>query len=150
MGRCGKPFCTCCETAYADGFCDGYKTGFSTGFTRGHKAGYVGGYLDGYTGTPPLPEYEPIIRPLLQEPVSRRLSCGCYGTCVCYLSKPSLPTFEPKPLPSLRLACGCYGTCTCFPESRQQLSCGCIGRCCHNSDMAYRMRVQEKIRRELG
>ena len=144
MGRCGKPFCTCCETAYVEGFCDGYKTGF----TRGHKAGYVSGYLDGHTGMPPLPEYEPIIRPLLQEPITRRLSCGCLGTCVCYLSKPSLPVFEPKPLPSLRLACGCYGTCTCYlDESRQQLSCGCIGRCCHNSDLAYRMRVQEKLRR---
>lgn len=130
MGRCGKPFCTCCETAYADGFCDGYKNGFSAGYTRGHRAGYVHGYLDGATDTPPLPIYEPLIKSLLPDPL--RLSCGCYGTCTC---PRLLATIEP-PLLTVRLGCGCYGTCLGHhkraitpPVTPVRLRCGCYYAC---------------------
>jgi hypothetical protein len=86
MRRCDNPFCTCCESAYVEG------------------------YLDGHTRALPLPKYEPIIRPLLPNP--RQLACGCYGRCRCLkpLTKFELPPLELK---VRQLACGCYGACKC-------------------------------------
>jgi hypothetical protein len=86
---CEKLFCSCCETAYADGFADGFKSGFRIGYKRGFRSGYISGYLDGYEGYKPLPIYEreiarliPEYKPLkLLEPI--RLSCGCYSVCTC-------------------------------------------------------------------
>ncbi len=141
---CGQKYCTCCETAYAEGVADGFRSGFEIGYKRGHRSGYISGYLDCSRGLEPLPEYKSEITPLIDyyKPPKLtevgRLPCGCYWTCTC---KPMLPepigTFMSK-----RLSCGCYGTCTCPPSfssidylnSPRKRKCTCIGICTCGAD----------------
>ena len=138
---CGKPFCTCCETSYAEGLADGFKAGFNVGYRRGHRAGYISGYLDGYNNLEPLPAYKAEILPLLPEykPVkllpAGKLACGCWHYCTCRIV-PELPTYKPLRLGDPdRLPCGCLYTCTCWSRplipTRTRLlnECSCIGVC---------------------
>ena len=129
MTPCGKPFCTCCETAYVAGFVDGLSTGLVAGYDQGHRDGYVAGYLDAEANIPPLPGYQPTVEVLrMLEDTPKRLDCGCYGNCVCdLLHRQPLPTVRvscyispqsllPKSLDALlgNLPCGCRSVCTCY------------------------------------
>ena len=115
---CGKPFCTCCETAYAEGLADGFKSGFEIGYKRGVRSGYISGYLDGYHRLEPPPAYKKEIASLITsyEPpmLARRirLSCGCYGTCTCLLPIPSLSYSSLYP----KRKCTCIGVCYCVKD----------------------------------
>lgn len=113
----GKRYCTCCETAYAEGLADGFKSGFKIGFERGHRSGYISGYVDAYHGREPLPAYKHEITPLIAfekyEPPKLtdpgRLKCGCYWTCTCPPAIPSLNYF-PSSLKRTRMR---TGDCNC-------------------------------------
>lgn len=126
MGRCGKPFCTCCDAAYEDGLRDGLEVGLRVGYRLGHGVGYVRGYLDADAGIPPLPEYRVAVAALkapelirfLPEP--KILSCGCVDVCKGFHLEVPSSSFVPssrlweerKPCDvAWLLPCGCYGYC---------------------------------------
>jgi hypothetical protein len=117
--NCGKLFCTCCETAYANGLADGFKSGFGVGVERGYRAGYVSGYVDAANGRAPLRAYADEINHLLPAAFNSKLPA------------PYSASYEPPELPEVKVShLGERFSYRVIPVARQLHAGGCGCRDC--------------------